>query len=110
MAMYTGFKIEIVWAGLIRRVKEARREEPRCDRPQHTTSSAEQWGREFEAKRKKVADKSSSTVRSILKITRDPQNSTSHLPDEAAQAQKDFNQVLQKWKHSASADIWRQTC
>uniref|UniRef100_A0A183S928 VPS9 domain-containing protein n=1 Tax=Schistocephalus solidus TaxID=70667 RepID=A0A183S928_SCHSO len=62
----------------------------------------------FEAKRKKVADKSSSTVKSILKITRDSQNSTSHLPDEAAQAQKEFNRVLQKWKQAATADIWRQ--
>ncbi|VDK85950.1 unnamed protein product [Dibothriocephalus latus] len=73
----------------------------------------------FEAKRKKVADKSSSTVKSILKIARgwsyiallqclDSQNSTSHLPDEAAQAQKEFNRVLQKWKHSTASDIWRQ--
>nr|VZI23965.1 unnamed protein product [Spirometra erinaceieuropaei] len=54
MALYTGFTIEIVWAALIRHVKEARREEPRCDRPQHASSSAEQWGRELQVSIQKI--------------------------------------------------------
>ncbi|KAM3187819.1 hypothetical protein ACTXT7_001516 [Hymenolepis weldensis] len=62
----------------------------------------------FEAKRKKVARKSSGTIRNILKIQRDHNKLGSGIPEEALQARTDFYKILKSWRSPVEADVSRQ--
>ncbi|VDK47952.1 unnamed protein product [Taenia asiatica] len=62
----------------------------------------------FEAKRKKVAGKSSGTIRNILKIQKDHDQVGSNIPEEALQARAEFYKVLKTWRSSPGHDVNKQ--
>ncbi|VDO08103.1 unnamed protein product [Rodentolepis nana] len=62
----------------------------------------------FEAKRKKVARKSSGTIRNILKIQKNHNKLESGISEEALQARTDFYKTLKSWRSTVEADVSRQ--
>lgn len=62
----------------------------------------------FEAKRKKVARKSSGTIKNILKIQKDNNKLESGISEEALQARTDFYKTLKSWRSNVEVDVSRQ--
>ncbi|KAM7541114.1 hypothetical protein Aperf_G00000038733 [Anoplocephala perfoliata] len=62
----------------------------------------------FEAKRKKVAEKSSGTIKTILKIQKDQLRTASDVPEESMQARAEFYKTLKSWRPPVEADVSKQ--
>lgn len=62
----------------------------------------------FEEKRKKVAGKSSATVRNMLKMSRDGRPTNSQVNEDSEGARAEFMEVLKGWKTVANGDVSNQ--
>uniref|UniRef100_A0A5K3FK71 Rab5 GDP/GTP exchange factor n=1 Tax=Mesocestoides corti TaxID=53468 RepID=A0A5K3FK71_MESCO len=89
--------------------REALRKTQRTQSASHSLSRASSRAfSNFEAKRNKVARKSSSTVRNILKIVKDQYEPGSRVHEESVQAREEFFKLLKTWRSAPANDVSRQ--